>query len=61
MRPLIETGTVASYPEGGRTDFWRVCSWYLGDKHADRICWAVSLYCRLMGRGTKWAQRRFPR
>lgn len=32
-------------PTHHRTDFWRVLSWQLGDRHANRICWLVDLYC----------------
>lgn len=32
---------------GARSEFWRTLSWYVGDVHADRICWLVDAYCVL--------------
>ncbi len=32
-----------------RSDFWRHISWGVGDKHANRICWLVDIYCRIFG------------
>lgn len=34
---------------GNHTELWRVFSWCLGDKHADRLCYMVHLYCRATG------------
>jgi len=30
-----------------RTELWREFSWRVGDTHANRICWLLTLYCRL--------------
>lgn len=38
---------------GTRTDIWRTFSWYLGDKHANRLCWLLDLYLILVGRDPK--------
>jgi hypothetical protein len=42
--------SVACYGEppcANRTELWRVFSWCVGDKHANRICWLLDLYCRI--------------
>jgi hypothetical protein len=33
--------------EYARTEFWRELSWRVGDTHANRICWLLTLYCWL--------------
>lgn len=33
--------------EGYRTEFWRELSWRVGDTHANRLCWILTLYCKI--------------
>ena len=40
----LSTGT---FPNGEPTGLWQVFSWCVGDKHADRLCWLLDLYCRV--------------
>lgn len=36
-----------SGPRNQRTEFWRELSWRVGDEHANRICWVLTLYCKV--------------
>lgn len=40
---------------GSHTRLWLELSWCLGDEHADRICWMIDVYVRVMNlRGRSW-------
>lgn len=34
-------------PRSQRSQFWRELSYRVGDTHANRICWAIDIYCWL--------------
>lgn len=43
-KPRLST---AHFPDGIRTELWRIFSYCVGDSHADRLCTLLDAYCFL--------------